>query len=249
MAVTAVPTTRARRARPGDDRPPPCAHPPEPSRAWSSRARSIRAATASAPCTIPPRSTRASPSWSTAAARTSPSSSVPTEEHLPAVRELAAAGVHVLVEKPLAASGQEARALIAAVREAGLKGAVGHVERFNPALLELRRRLRDGQLGEVFCIATERVGPFPDRDPRRGRRQGPRHARPRPRALARRRTRRARIAPRPSTAPARARGPRARHRPPRGRRHVQLRRRLAVARRRSAAPACWASAECSSPTR
>ena len=88
---------------------------------------------------------------------------VPTEEHLPAVRELAAAGVHVLVEKPLAATGDEARELIACVRGAGLHGAVGHVERFNPALLELRRRLEDGQLGEVFCIATERVGPFPDR--------------------------------------------------------------------------------------
>lgn len=88
---------------------------------------------------------------------------VPTEEHLPAVQELAAAGVHVLVEKPLAATGEEARALIACVRDAGVHGAVGHVERFNPALLELRRRLEDGQLGQVFSIATERVGPFPDR--------------------------------------------------------------------------------------
>ena len=88
---------------------------------------------------------------------------VPTEEHLPAVRELAAAGVHVLVEKPLAATGDEARELIACVRSAGLHGAVGHVERFNPALLELRRRLEDGQLGDVYSIATVRVGPFPDR--------------------------------------------------------------------------------------
>lgn len=88
---------------------------------------------------------------------------VPTEEHLPAVREMAAAGVHVLVEKPLAADVAEARELIATVRGAGLHGAVGHVERCNPALLELRRRVQDGQLGEVFLIGTERVGPFPDR--------------------------------------------------------------------------------------
>jgi predicted dehydrogenase len=79
------------------------------------------------------------------------------------VRELVAAGVHVLVEKPLAASATEARELIAAVREAGLHGAVGHVERCNPALLELRRRVRAGQLGDVFLVATERVGPFPAR--------------------------------------------------------------------------------------
>ncbi len=86
---------------------------------------------------------------------------VPTEEHVAAVEQLAAAGVHVLVEKPLAATAAEARDLIAAVDAAGVRAAVGHVERFNPALLELRRRLP--ALGELFLIATERVGPFPDR--------------------------------------------------------------------------------------
>ncbi len=86
---------------------------------------------------------------------------VPTEEHVAAVERLAAAGVHVLVEKPLAATAGEARAIIAAVERAGVRAAVGHVERFNPALLELRRRLPG--LGELFLIATERVGPFPDR--------------------------------------------------------------------------------------
>ncbi|MDQ3630539.1 MAG: Gfo/Idh/MocA family oxidoreductase [Actinomycetota bacterium] len=88
---------------------------------------------------------------------------VPTEEHLPAARELAAAGVSVLVEKPLAATAGAARALINAVDAAGIRAAVGHVERCNPALLELRRRVGAGQLGEVFMIATERVGPFPAR--------------------------------------------------------------------------------------
>jgi predicted dehydrogenase len=88
---------------------------------------------------------------------------VPTEEHLAAVRELAAAGVSVLVEKPLAATADEARELMDVCAKAGVRAAVGHVERFNPALLELRRRVGEGQLGEVFLIATERVGPFPDR--------------------------------------------------------------------------------------
>ena len=88
---------------------------------------------------------------------------VPTEEHVAAARALAAAGVHVLVEKPLAASAEEARAIIDACAAAGVHGAVGHVERFNPALLELRRRVQDGQVGQVFLIATERIGPFPDR--------------------------------------------------------------------------------------
>jgi predicted dehydrogenase len=88
---------------------------------------------------------------------------VPTERHLEAVQQVVAAGVHVLVEKPLAATAGEARAIIEAVRGAGVRGAVGHVERSNPALQELRRRTMEGQLGDVFLIATERVGPFPHR--------------------------------------------------------------------------------------
>jgi predicted dehydrogenase len=88
---------------------------------------------------------------------------VPTEEHVAAALELAAAGVHVLVEKPLAESPERARMLIDAVRAAGVHGVVGHVERCNPALRELRRRVLGGQLGQVFHIATERLGPFPSR--------------------------------------------------------------------------------------
>jgi UDP-N-acetylglucosamine 3-dehydrogenase len=88
---------------------------------------------------------------------------VPTEDHLAAVRELAATGVAVLVEKPLAATAADAREIADVCERSGIRAAVGHVERFNPALLELRRRVRDGQLGQVFLIATERIGPFPDR--------------------------------------------------------------------------------------
>ncbi|MGZ8632687.1 MAG: Gfo/Idh/MocA family protein, partial [Solirubrobacteraceae bacterium] len=79
------------------------------------------------------------------------------------VGALAAEGVHVLVEKPLAATAAEARVLIDACRAAGIHAAVGHVERFNPALIELRRRTTVGQLGQLFLVATERIGPFPDR--------------------------------------------------------------------------------------
>ncbi len=88
---------------------------------------------------------------------------VPTDEHLATVRALADAGVHVLVEKPLAGSVREGEAIIEICRAAGIRAAVGHVERFNPALIELRRRTEGGQVGEVFLIATERCGPFPDR--------------------------------------------------------------------------------------
>jgi predicted dehydrogenase len=88
---------------------------------------------------------------------------VPTEEHVATAHALAAAGVHLLVEKPLAATVDGARELIDAVRAAGVHGAVGHVERCNPALRVLRERVLAGQVGELFMVGTERVGPFPDR--------------------------------------------------------------------------------------
>jgi len=88
---------------------------------------------------------------------------LPTEEHAPAVHRLAELGVHVLVEKPVATSSAEARAVIEVCERNGVRAAVGHVERFNPALRELRRRLVAGELGDVFVVSTQRVGPFPDR--------------------------------------------------------------------------------------
>jgi UDP-N-acetylglucosamine 3-dehydrogenase len=88
---------------------------------------------------------------------------VPTELHLPVVAELCAAGASVLVEKPLAAGVEQAREILRLCAEADVRGAVGHVERFNPALQELRRRLLDGQVGRVFSLSTERTGPFPAR--------------------------------------------------------------------------------------
>ena len=40
---------------------------------------------------------------------------------------------------------------------------VGHIERFNPAIRELRRRLEAGELGRIFQISATRLGPFPAR--------------------------------------------------------------------------------------
>lgn len=88
---------------------------------------------------------------------------VPTELHLPVARELAAAGVSMLIEKPLAATTETAKELVDICHRAGVLAAVGHVERFNPALQDLRRRLLDGQIGRLFTASTIRSGPFPAR--------------------------------------------------------------------------------------
>lgn len=88
---------------------------------------------------------------------------VPTRFHEDAALQLAAAGVHTLVEKPIAASLEAGQRMVDAFESAGLVGAVGHVERFNPALQQLRRRLEAGDLGAVYQITTRRQGPFPSR--------------------------------------------------------------------------------------
>lgn len=86
--------------------------------------------------------------------------SVPTSHHLEIGLALADAGVHTLVEKPLAPDIADARRLVDAFETADLVGCVGHIERYNPALRELRRRLEAGELGDVVQLATRRQGPF-----------------------------------------------------------------------------------------
>ena len=88
---------------------------------------------------------------------------VPTRFHYDAALKLAEAGVHTLVEKPIAHSTEAGREMAAAFSSRRLVGAVGHVERFNPALQELRRRLANGDVGEVYQIATRRQSTFPAR--------------------------------------------------------------------------------------
>ncbi|KJL41241.1 Gfo/Idh/MocA family protein [Microbacterium trichothecenolyticum] len=88
---------------------------------------------------------------------------IPTRFHAAAAFALADAGVHALVEKPIADDSGLGREVSARFRAAGLVGAVGHVERFNPALQQLRLRLDAGDIGAVYQIATRRQSTFPAR--------------------------------------------------------------------------------------
>ncbi|MEU8225079.1 Gfo/Idh/MocA family oxidoreductase [Kribbella sp. NPDC048915] len=88
---------------------------------------------------------------------------VPTQYHAEIAKALAEAGVHAMIEKPLAGSTAEATEIAKAFEAAGLIGAVGHIERYNPALQALRTRLENGELGEIYQITTRRQGPFPAR--------------------------------------------------------------------------------------
>jgi predicted dehydrogenase len=88
---------------------------------------------------------------------------VPTIYHTPIGLALANAGVHAMIEKPLAHDTPSARLLADAFEAKGLVGAVGHIERYNPALQSARARLEAGELGTVYQVATRRQGPFPAR--------------------------------------------------------------------------------------
>jgi len=69
-------------------------------------------------------------------------------------------GVHVLVEKPIAPSVEEGRAIIDAARHARVALMVGHVERFNPTVEAIKDAICDE---DILSIAITRVGPFPPR--------------------------------------------------------------------------------------
>lgn len=79
----------------------------------------------------------------------------PTPFHLPVARDLIAAGISVLVEKPLASNVDEARELDSMAREAGVTLQVGHIERFNPVVLAAHPHIRK----PVF-IECDRIHPF-----------------------------------------------------------------------------------------
>lgn len=88
---------------------------------------------------------------------------VPTLDHCDVALEVILRGIHLLVEKPLAYTCKEGQRIIQAARESGVQLMVGHVERFNPAIVALKRRLADDALGRIFQIDARRQGPFPAR--------------------------------------------------------------------------------------
>ena len=83
---------------------------------------------------------------------------VPTGQHFAVARDLLEAGVSVLVEKPMTPTLDEARALFAVAERTGAVLHVGHVERFNGAVDELRQIVR-----APILIESRRLGPFASR--------------------------------------------------------------------------------------
>jgi predicted dehydrogenase len=88
---------------------------------------------------------------------------VPTEYHLQVALDAMESGCHVLIEKPIATTEDEARTLIERAKTLGRKLMVGHIVRFDPAVQVLKERLEAGELGRIFEVRCRRLGPFPSR--------------------------------------------------------------------------------------
>lgn len=76
----------------------------------------------------------------------------PHKFHAEQIIAAAAAGKHVFCEKPLCTTGEEVARAVAAVQKAGVVLGIGHERRFEPAVIELRRRFADGEFGTILGV-------------------------------------------------------------------------------------------------
>lgn len=85
---------------------------------------------------------------------------VPTTLHKQIGLDAIACGTNILMEKPLSDTIENAKYLVNAACDAGVKLMVGHIERFNPAVMKLKHIMDSGLLGKIVSISTKRVGPY-----------------------------------------------------------------------------------------
>jgi len=85
---------------------------------------------------------------------------VPTILHKRVALDAIDKGINILVEKPIAHTVENADEIIEAARGKGVKLMVGHIERFNPAIIKLRELTHNGQLGDIISISAKRLGPY-----------------------------------------------------------------------------------------
>jgi predicted dehydrogenase len=79
----------------------------------------------------------------------------PHSQHAAQIAQAAAAGKHILVEKPITLDHASAVTAAEAARKAGVTLAVGYCRRFHPSFVEIRERLRDGRLGKIVGMVAQ----------------------------------------------------------------------------------------------
>jgi predicted dehydrogenase len=85
----------------------------------------------------------------------------PTSLHFKLAQQCLNANVSVLVEKPICETVEDADTLIALAEEKSLTLMIGHIERFNPAVVAAKQLIDDGKLGKVSMVIARRAGRFP----------------------------------------------------------------------------------------
>ena len=85
----------------------------------------------------------------------------PTSTHYPVATDCIRAKKHVLIEKPIASSLNEAKNLIKKAQKNQVKLTVGHIERFNPAIKKLKLMIDQGKFGKIKSLIFQRVGLIP----------------------------------------------------------------------------------------
>lgn len=86
----------------------------------------------------------------------------PVFAHLEQVQLAAAAGKHVLVEKPAGRTEEECKAMLEACREADIKAGVGFMMRFHSYHQKIRKLIEDGVLGQVISARAQQIFWYPD---------------------------------------------------------------------------------------
>lgn len=83
---------------------------------------------------------------------------LPTSLHHESAKFFIDKGIHLLVEKPVASTPEQAAELAKLADAAGITLLVGHVERFNAAVRAMKAEIDSGRLGDIISVVTRRVG-------------------------------------------------------------------------------------------
>lgn len=88
----------------------------------------------------------------------------PTSTHCDIALEMINRGKHVLIEKPMTSTVEEAERIIDAEKSSDVKVTIGFIERFNPVVIRSKQLIIDNELGNLVLMSARRLGPFwPDR--------------------------------------------------------------------------------------
>ncbi len=86
---------------------------------------------------------------------------VPTMYHYDIAKKIIEKKINVLIEKPICETVEKANKLIRLAKENNVVIMVGHIERFNPAVIKLKEIIKEGKLGKITSLISRRVGAFP----------------------------------------------------------------------------------------